>query len=83
MQGDTTRDEAAALRRALGEPARRREAGDEPARFAGGGRAGRGGGFAEGGWGRRLHPPTEREDPGAADDSSGVRGAGSAGAASA
>ena len=75
MQDGATCDEAAALGRALGEPAGRRETGDQPARFAGSGGAGGGRGFAESGrWGA-LHPPAEREDPGAADDP-GVGGAG-------
>ena len=75
MQERATCDEAAALGRALGEPAGRREAGDQPARDAGGGGAGGGRLFAESGRGRFVHPPAEREDPGAADDSGGVGGA--------
>ena len=69
VQERATCDEAEALRRALGEPAGRRETGDQPARDAGGGRAGGGRLFAESGRGRFVHPPAEREDPGAADNS--------------
>ena len=72
VQERATCDEAAAFRWALGEPAGRRETGDQPARDAGGGRAGGGRLFAESGRGRLVHPPAEREDPGAADDSGGV-----------
>ena len=75
VQERATCDEAAAFGRPLGEPAGRREAGDQPARDAGGGRAGSGRLFAESGRGRFVHPPAEREDPGAADDP-GVGGAG-------
>ena len=69
MQERATCNEAETFRWPLGEPASRRETGDQPARDAGGGRAGGGRLFAESGRGRFVHPSAEREDPGAADDS--------------